>query len=875
MSESEMQAELERLRAENAQLKTKDKGGLTLEVSEKGGAHAQPTPVSIAQLEHAYALRGELDAAWAARPFELGHHQGRPALLMENPGGELLAAMLGRPWELTQFLRVAIGLAVSLGRLHEHGLVHKDIKPANILVNKATGEVWLMGFGIASRLVRERQAPEPPSIIAGTLPYMAPEQTGRMNRSIDSRSDMYAFGITMYEMLTSELPFTASDPMEWIHCHVARHPIPVGERVNGIPAVISAIVSKLMSKNAEDRYQTVAGIEVDLRRCLSEWESRRQIDPFPLGARDVPDRLLIPERLYGREHEIDTLLAAFDDVMASGTPGLVLVSGYSGIGKSSVVNELHKAIVPQRGLFASGKFDQYKRDIPYATLGQAFRGLVLRILSQSDTELARWRTLLQEAVGANGQLIVNLIPEVELVIGKQPHIPDLLLQDSQNRFQIVFRRFLCAFARPEHPLALFLDDLQWLDPATLQLLEHLVTEPEVQYLLLVGAYRSNEVSPSHPLMRTLAAIQKAKITVREIILAPLQLDDFSQLVADTLHCERERAKPLAALVHEKTGGNPFFANQFLGALAEERLLAFDPGMAAWIWDLERIRAKDYTDNIVDLMIGKLNRLPTVTREVLKRLACLGNNAEAATLSLVHEASKDEIHSALRDASRAGLVFRLNNAYAFLHDRIQEAAYALVPEAERAAVHLRIGRLLAGHTSDEKPEMIFEIVNQLNRGVALITSIEEREQVAELNLIAGDRARLATAYDSSLVYLATGEALLAEDCWERCYALAFAMQLKRAECEFLTGELATAEERLSTLSARSATLIDRAAVTRLRVALYTTLDRSDRAVEVGSNTCDMLASSGRRIRRTRKSGRSVIECGYCSGAGLLKSFLICR
>jgi PAS domain S-box-containing protein len=795
-------------------------------------AHAQPTPVSIAQLEHAYALRRELDTSWAASPIALVHHQGRPALLMENPGGELLAAMLGRPWELTQFLRVAIGLAVSLGRLHEHGLVHKDIKPANILVNKVTGEVWLMGFGIASRLVRERQAPEPPSVIAGTLPYMAPEQTGRMNRSIDSRSDLYAFGITMYEMLTSELPFTASDPMEWIHCHVARHPIPVGERMNGIPAVISAIVSKLMSKNAEDRYQTAAGVEVDLRRCLREWESCRQIDPFPLGAHDVPDRLLIPERLYGREHEIDTLLAAFDDVIASGTPGLVLVSGYSGIGKSSVVNELHKALVPQRGLFASGKFDQYKRDIPYATLGQAFRGLVLRILSQSDTELARWRTLLQEAVGVNGQLIVNLIPEVELIIGKQPHIPEFLLQDSQNRFQIVFRRFLCAFARPEHPLALFLDDLQWLDTATLQLLEHLVTEPEVRYLMLVGAYRSNEVSSSHPLMRTLAAIQKAEITVREIILAPLQLDDFSQLVADTLHCELEWAKPLAALVHEKTGGNPFFANQFLGALAEERLLAFDPEMAAWIWDLDRILAKGHTDNIVDLMIGKLNRLPAVTREVLKRLACLGSNAEAATLSLVHETSKDEIHSALWDAVRAGLVFRLNDAYAFLHDRIQEAAYALVPEDERTAVHLRIGRLLARPTSDEKPEMIFEIVNQLNRGVALITSIEEREQVAELNLIAGDRARLAIAYDSSLVYLATGEALLAEDCWERCYALAFAMQLKRAECEFLTGELATAEERLSALSGRSATLVDRAAVTRLRVALYTTLDRSDRAVEVG-------------------------------------------
>jgi PAS domain S-box-containing protein len=796
-------------------------------------AHAQPTTTNVAQLEHAYALRNELRPSWAARPFELAHHQGKPALLMEDPGGELLAGMLGAPWELTQFLNVAISLAVSVGRLHEHGLVHKDIKPANLLVNKATGEAWLMGFGIASRLARERQAPEPPSVITGTLPYIAPEQTGRMNRSIDSRSDLYAFGITLYEMLTGELPFTASDPTEWIHCHVARHPLSASERVSSVPGVISAIIAKLMSKNAEDRYQTAAGVEVDLRRCLKEWESRGQINPFLLGADDVPDRLLIPERLYGREDEIDTLLGAFDSVLASGTPGLVLVSGYSGIGKSSVVNELHKALVPQHGLFASGKFDQYKRDIPYATLAQAFRSLVLTILSQSDKELVHWRDSLQEAVGANGQLIVNFIPEVGLVIGKQPHSPDLSLQDSKNRFQMVFQRFLGTFARPEHPLVLFLDDLQWVDTATLELLEHLVTGPEVQHLLLIGAYRDNEVSPSHPLMRTLAAIRKAEVTVREIVLAPLHLDDFTQLFADTLHCGRGRAKPLAALVHAKTGGNPFFAIQFLGALGEEGLLAFHPRKAAWNWDLERIRAKGHTDNIVDLMIGKLNRLPAVTREVLKRLACLGNNAEAATLSFVHEASEDEIHSALWDAVRVGLVSRLDDAYAFLHDRIQEAAYALVPEDKRPAVHLRIGRLLARRASGEKrEEMVFEIVNQLNRGVALIDSIEEREQVAELNLLAGDRARLATAYDSSLVYLAAGETLLAEDCWERCYALAFAMQLKRSECEFLTGELATAEERLSTLSGRAATLVHRAAVTRLRVALYTTLDRSDRAVEVG-------------------------------------------
>src|SRR3981189_1100318 len=454
----------------------------------------------IRRLEHEYALKAELDADWAARPVELTHYNDRMTLVLEDPGGTPLDRLLGRPLDVSHFLRIAIPLAGALRRVHERGLIHKDIKPGNILVDAANGGVWRPGFGFASRVPREHQPPAPPQVIAGTLAYMAPEQTGRMNRSVDSRSDLYALGVTFYEMLAGPLPFTAADPMEWVHCHIARRAVPANERVAGVPGPLLGIVMKLLAKTAEERHQTAAGVEADLRRCLAAWESYGRIDRFALGAHDTPDRLLIPEKLYGREREIETLLASFDRVVAEGSLELVLVSGYSGIGKSSVVNELHKALVPQRGLFASGKFDRYKRDIPYATLGQAFRSLVLRILSQSDTELARWRTLLQEAVGANGQLIVNLIPEVELVIGKQPPIPDLLLQDSQNRFQIVFRRFLCAFARPEHPLALFLDDLQWLDTATLQLLEHLVTEPEAQYLLLVGAYRSNEVSPSHPLM---------------------------------------------------------------------------------------------------------------------------------------------------------------------------------------------------------------------------------------------------------------------------------------------------------------------------------------------------------------------------------------
>jgi len=526
------------------------------------------------------------------------------------------------------------------------GLIHKDLKPANILVDAASGSVRLTGFGIASRLPRERQAPGPPEEIAGTLAYMAPEQTGRMNRSVDSRSDLYACGVVLYEMLTGALPFSAADPMEWIHCHIARQPVPPGERLNGIPASLSAIVMKLLAKSAEDRYQTAAGLEADLRRCQAQWEAHGRIEPFPLGTKDVSDRLLLPERLYGREREIDALLAAFDRVVADSATELVLVSGYSGIGKSSVVNELHKALVPPRGLFASGKFDQYKRDIPYATLAQAFQSLVRHILGQSEAELEQWRGALREALGANGGLIVNLVPELELVIGKQPTVPDLPPQDAKNRFQMVFRRFLGVFARREHPLVMFLDDLQWLDAATLDLLEHLFTHAEVRHLMLVGAYRENEVGPAHPLLRTLEAIRNAGARVEEIVLAPLGHHDVGQLVADGLHCEPERARPLARLVYEKTGGNPFFAIQFITALAEEGLLAFDPVATAWRWDMDRIRAKSYTDNVVDLMVGKLKRLSTAAQEALKQLACLGNVAEAATLAMVYGQPEEAMRAAL-------------------------------------------------------------------------------------------------------------------------------------------------------------------------------------------------------------------------------------
>ncbi len=770
-----------------------------------------PVPAILERLEHEYSLRDELDSEWAARPLTLVRREGRPMLIVEDAGGEPLDRFLGQPMELSRFLRFAVGLAAALSKLHQHGLIHKDIKPANILVDDASGAVWLTGFGIASRLPRERQSAEPPQMIAGTLAYMAPEQTGRMNRSIDSRSDLYSLGVTFYEMLTGALPFKAFDPMEWVHCHIARQPTPPEERAKGIPGTVSVIVMRLLAKTTEDRYQTAAGVEADLRRCLTEWEGLRRIDSFSLGTHDASDRLWIPERLYGRDREVKILLDAFERVVVNGTSGLALVAGYSGIGKSSVVNELQKAIVPARGLFVAGKFDQHKRDIPYSTLAQAFQTLVRQILGKSR----------------------DLIPELGLIIGQQPPVPPLPPEEAQHRFQAVFRRFLGVFARKEHPLTLFLDDLQWLDAATLTLIDHLVTHPDVKHLLIIGAYRDNELSPFHPLILMLDSIRKAGVIVDEIVLNPLSLKDVNQFTADALRCERVRSKALARLVHKKTAGNPFFVIQFLTALAGENLVEFDESGPAWKWDLARIRAKGYTDNVVDLMAGKLSRLPQRTQEALGQLACLGNVAEIATLAPVQGESKEQIHTALWEAVRVGLVFRQGSFYTFLHDRVQEAAYALIAEGERAAVHLSIGRLFVSQTaSEETEEKIFEIVNQLNRGSALIDSLEERERVAELNLVAGKRAKGSTAYASALRYLIAGRALLAEESWEQQYALTFALEFERAECEFLTDDFGAAEERLSMLSCRAGNLVDSAAVTRLQTELYATLDKGDRAVEVG-------------------------------------------
>src|SRR5262245_36200063 len=827
-----------------------------------------PAPATVSRLAHEYGLKDFLDGSWALRPLELVRERAKTLLLLESTDGRPLNDIIGPGAPVETFLRVAIAITTAVARMHQCGLVHKDIKASNILVDPTSGEARLTGFGIASRLPRHRQTLAPPELIEGTLSHMAPEQTGRMNRSIDSRSDLYSLGITFYQTVTGRLPFVATDPMEWVHCHIARQPESPKAVVEAIPLQLSAIVMKLLAKTPEERYQTAAGVERDLTRCLRSLETQGAIDEFSLGESDCPDRLIVPERLYGRDSQVATLLAVFDHVVTAGSAGLVLVTGHAGIGKSSLVNELHKVLVPPRGLFASGKFDQLTRDIPYATVVQALKALIRQLLAKSDTELKMWRDQLRQALDPNGAVLIDLIPELEFVIGQQPAAREVSPAEAKARIQMALRQLIGVFARAEHPLALFLDDLQWLDAATLDLLETMFVERERQHLLLIGAYRNNEVDSAHPLRRTLSAARESGAIVEDITLGPLEHEDVSQWFADALHAEPERTKPLAQLVLEKTGGNPFFAHQFLQELVEDGLVGFDVDHGGWRWELGPIRGKGYTDNVVDFLVAKVSRLPVSTLEALKVLASLGNRTDVSTLAMVYGTSPELLHSDLWDALRAELIVRSDDDYRFAHDRVQEATYSLIPEEQRSAAHLRIARLLNSRiTIDRRDEALFDIVGHFNRATVLLASQDERDEVAALNLSAGKRAMKAAAFDSALNYFCAGEALVETNSVSR-HDLAFELALQRAECEFLTKDVESAERRLKALSSRAANLIERAAVVCQQADVYLALQRPEEGVMVRA---EYLRLAGLEIqsRPSEAQARAAYDeiCSTLDGIGI--------
>ena len=792
-------------------------------------------PVQSARFKREYQLLQSLDVAGLVKPIALIDEHDRLAAIHEDFPGESLAAVLaeGMLLELPICLRIACHLARALDGIHAAHIIHQDIRPANILIERHSGEVRLMNFSIALASEHDTALREDQIASVGDWAYISPEQTGRMNRPVDYRTDFYSLGITLYQMLTGRLPFQGSDPLEWMHCHIARSPQPPHEISPSIPEAVSAIVMKLLAKLPEDRYQSAQGLQADLARCLAQWQASGRINPFALGANDVSNRFHIPHKLYGREQEIATLLDAFEHMAASGQPGLVTVSGYAGIGKSALVHELHKPIVCEHGHFLSGKFDQLMRDIPYATLTQAFRDLVQQLLAESEARIANWRQQIQAAVGINGQLIVDVLPQVEFIIGKQAPVPALPPAEAQNRFRMVLQRFMSVFCSKEHPLVIFLDDAQWADAASLQFIEDLLIRSDARYLLLITAYRDNEVSAAHPLMATLETIRKNGTAVTDLWLAPLSVKDLNRLVVDTLHASLSTCAPLTALVFSRTEGNPFFFTQFLDALYKEGVLRHSSKEQAWCWDLEQIRGRNFADNVADLMAGKLRRLPGSTQEVLQLAACLGNKFDLHHLALVSGLTEEETGQRLSAAVHEDLILRSGGRGKFLHDRIQQAAYTLIPETRHAEIHLRIGRMLVEFlTADEIDTYLFDVANQFNRGAALLAEPHEKAQVARIDLRAGRKAKASAAYASACVYLGAGMALLDDMDWGHQYELLFPLWLERAECEFQSGHFDVAEQLIVTLLQNAAFKVDQAAVYRLKVSLHVMKAENLQALESG-------------------------------------------
>ncbi|WP_437275218.1 AAA family ATPase [Sorangium sp. So ce375] len=802
--------------------------------------HASPR--ALGRLRHEHDVARAIDTTAIVKAYGIEAFRDQMTLVLEDFGGRSLDRLIQGPMPLDRFFPLARRLAGALAELHRHRVVHRDIKPQNLLYNPDTGEVKITDLGIACLSPRERHDLPHNALIAGTLAYMAPEQTGRMNRSTDERTDLYSLGVTFYELLTGALPFQANDPVEWVYCHIALSPPPPHALVPSIPPQLSAVVLKLLSKAADDRYQSALGLQRDLDECSARWQASGAIQPFALGERDLSDRFQIPERLYGRARELQALLAAFERVVASGRPELVLVSGYSGIGKSSLVAELRGPVVRERGFFLSGKFEQLRRDVPYHAFLQAFRALLREILCVSEEALERWRQRLREAVGPNGILLAGVLPELALLLGPQPPVPELAGVEARHRFHATLQRFVAACVQKEHPMVLFLDDLQWADAGSLQLLEQLITYTETEHLLLIGAYRDNEVGPAHPLSLMLADARKRGAAFSDIVLAPLSASDVGALVAGAVQTVAERAEPLSQLVYEKTGGNPFFANQFLIELHQQGLISFDAEAGAFRWDTAAIRDKGFTDNVVDMMVGKLRRLPAPTQDALKLAACLGSSLDLDTLAIVARRPAAELGDALAEAVREGLLLRRDGTYRFLHDRVQQAAHALIPAGQLAEVHLCIGRLLLkGQRADEREDALFDVVGHLNRGAALIRSQAERDDLAALNLRAGRKAKAAAAFQSAAALFAAGLSLLAPASWEARHELTYALTFERAHAAYIAGGFDEAERLLEELLDHVRTASERAAAVELAIALSVTRGQSARAVEIGLSflrSCDV-------------------------------------
>jgi len=846
-----------------------------------------PTPEQIRRYKQEYYLTCQLEYPGIIKAYSLEEWQRSYAIVLEDFGGISLKQWLKEHKILypSEFLVLAIAITEIIGQIHTQNVIHKDINPDNIVFNPKTKELKIIDFGIATQLTRENPTLKNPNVLEGTLAYISPEQTGRMNRGLDYRSDFYSLGVTFYEMLTGKLPFESSDPLELVHSHIAKPPPSIISKVQEeqkkipplvadimmklkvqntkslpstiskvilsdaeIPPVVADIVMKLMAKNAEDRYQSAYGLKADLEECCRQLEEKGNINSFPLGQQDISDRFQIPQKLYGREKGIAALLEAFNRVVETGKVELMLVSGYSGIGKSSLVQELFKPIAERRGYFISGKFDQFQRNIPYSAIVSAFRGLIEYLLGESKATLQVWRENLLQVLGNNGQVIIDVIPEVELIIGKQPPVTVLGAAEAQNRFNLVFGDFISCFCDCKHPLTLFIDDLQWADLATLTLIEKLLLAGKTKYLLLLGAYRDNEVSASHPLAIYLKKLKQNQAIINKIKLQKLPVYQIACLIGDTLKQNPEKVCDLAWLVREKTGGNPFFVNEFLQGLYSEELLKFNQKSRIWEWNIEAIEAKILTDNVVEFMVGKLQKLPKSSQEVLSLAACLGAEFDLKTLTWVGENSAPETFQLLKSSLERNLILPkseldenlLIQSFKFGHDRIQQAAYALIPDESKKQTHYQIGRVLLEKISPEtKEEQIFKLVNQLNYGTALITQKTERDELAKLNLIACRKAKDANAYQTAREYANIGLTLLGENAWLQQYDLILEFYELAAELAFLRGEFEAMEELIEIVIVNTRSLPEQKNVYQIRIQAYITQNQLTEGISTAQQFLQQL------------------------------------
>ncbi len=826
---------------------------------------AYPTHKDIARIIHEYNILKTLNIAGVPRVFGLEKHNANSAIIFEYFEGISLKDFIrSNTIDLNAFLRIAARTTTTLGDIHKADIIHKDINPRNIIINPDSFETRIIDFGLSTELKREEQRGANPISLEGTLPYISPEQTGRMNRATDYRTDFYSLGVTFYEMLTGSLPFQSTDPMELLHCHIAKVPEPPAVINNEIPITISGVVMKLLSKNAEERYQSSLGIRRDLDECLRQLKESGKIEVFEAGSHDVSDKFNLSQKLYGRESEIDTLIKGFEKA-SIGNASLMLVSGYSGIGKSSLVNEVHKPIVSRNGYFISGKVDQYKRNVPYNALSQAFQGLIQQLLTESNECLDGWKENLSKALGPNAQIIIDVIPELEHIIGKQPAIIELGPLEAQNRFNLLFQRFVGIFTKEEHPLVIFLDDLQWIDMASLKLIKVLITDSGDKHLFIIGAYRDNEVEEHHPLMMALDDMEKSDVAVDNISLAPLKTTLVDQLISDTLYSNNERVGPISELIMKKTGGNPFFVNQFMRSLYEEKLIEYDHSQGNWQWDMDRIEEQDITNNLIDLMVAKIMKFPENTRNILQMAACIGNRFDLKILSIVNEMSQEETSLLLWEGVKEGLIIPMSGTkypglnhntdpepnsnesslpvYKFLHDRVQQAAYSLISENQRKSYHLNIGRLILKNSSHEEiEERIFEIANHLNVGTELITDQEERDGLASLNLRAGIKAKGSTAYDDALQFVSVGIELLGENSWDDKYSLVLSLYVEGAEVAYLSGNFSQASELLEIVLKQAKTLLDKVKAYEIRIQSFVAQNMLVEAVDTALEILESLGVS---------------------------------